>query len=304
MVNLIDLFDTGNFSSDTVIIYQAWGGQVNALEAVDIFFKRYSELDAACSHDLVVVFSGWTDASTEEFAKSIALKYTDRILSLPENGLDLGMYMSLSMRLPHQFMCCMSTNSRPRCEAWLMKMKAVMHNNAKIALVGPTGSFGTIAGFQIPRIKLSNAKEIVKAFLFPVRFIYDVLSYFANLFYFPGFPNPHIRTSTFLVKRSVFAKFASDAEFPQCKYDTFKLESGRKGLTRYILGNGYGVRVVGSDGVAYDMGEWGGSNTFRCPEPFNLLVDDRQTLAYENATEYDKRVLEIAAWGKTMRSNP
>ncbi len=81
--------------------------------------------------------------------------------------------------------------------------------------------------------------------------------------------------------------------------DAYKFESGKKGLTRQVLGLGNEVLVVGKDGVGYKMESWNRSNTFWQADQENLMVADNQTNAYQNGTQEHREFLAFTAWGIT-----
>ena len=91
------------------------------------------------------------------------------------------------------------------------------------------------------------------------------------------FPNPHLRSNAFLLRRSLFVEFAAQARFPRTKRDTHRLESGRKGLTRFMQSRGLAPVVVGRDHQAYASAQWIEARTFRTPGQPNLLISDNQT---------------------------
>ena len=73
--------------------------------------------------------------------------------------------------------------------------------------------------------------------------------------YFNKFPNPHIRTSSFLIYSQIFLDFMADKK-TNSKLDAWKLESGIGSLTNYFKDKNYNIYVVNSDGdtsyVAYN----------------------------------------------------
>ncbi len=103
-----------------------------------------------------------------------------------------------------------------------------------------------------------------------------------------------------MVRRDLFADFMVSHKIPNTKYQAYMLESGRTGLTVFVKNLGFRTLVVGADGNVYEPDQWVNSRTFRSPEPVNLLVEDRQTVTYEMADTRNKKILEMAAWGKTF----
>jgi hypothetical protein len=113
--------------------------------------------------------------------------------------------------------------------------------------------------------------------------------------YFPAFPNPHIRANAFMIRRDVF----QGVRWPRnpSRLESFRLESGRRSLTRQVLKLGLDAVVVGRDGRRYGVSEWPSSGTFRQNNQENLLVADNHTIEYCTAAAERRRQLAAAAWG-------
>lgn len=112
----------------------------------------------------------------------------------------------------------------------------------------------------------------------------------------PKYPNPHIRTNAFMIKRQAFL----DA-LPRSitsKKESYLFESGPEGLTQSVLRRGKTVVVVGCDGRIYGVDEWPSSGTFRLGEQENLLVHDNQTRAFEDLNSVEKSAFAEMTWGK------
>ncbi len=109
---------------------------------------------------------------------------------------------------------------------------------------------------------------------------------------YPRFPNPHIRTTAFMLDRTLLL----DAGFEQAadKRDTYLLESGPHSFTRQIIQRGLPPVV---DGRAYDIEEWPASATYRAGGQRNLLVADRRTRDWERASPRLRRRLSRDGWG-------
>jgi glycosyltransferase involved in cell wall biosynthesis len=116
------------------------------------------------------------------------------------------------------------------------------------------------------------------------------LAVFAN---FPRFPNPHIRSNVFMLRRDLFnaVPLPGDSKIGCCEF-----ESGRDGLSRAALSRGLKLLVVGADGRGYDLDEWPLSDTFRLGRQNNLLAHDNQTRAYTDMSKAEKLSHRIMTW--------
>jgi hypothetical protein len=80
------------------------------------------------------------------------------------------------------------------------------------------------------------------------------------------------------------------------KVDAWKMESGKKGLTRQILDMNLKILVVGKDGRGYEKEQWDKSDTFCKGRQSNLLISDNQTRAYSCNPAAQKK-LSRDVWG-------
>lgn len=105
-----------------------------------------------------------------------------------------------------------------------------------------------------------------------------------------SFPNPHIRTTGFMLKRDI----ALALEWGTCenKQAAWQLECGPNSLTRQVIGMGLRPVVVGRDGV-YPLENWQQAGVYRQGEQENLLIADNRTRDYQNGP---RRYLADLAW--------
>ena len=278
------------------VVYLA-RGVGNGLDAAEAFFSAYRAYPAGCDHDLIVLCKGWYDTAERRRLFKMAYDLGAEIVSMPDQGFDFGAYMRIAPSLTHDWVCFLSTNSRPIAQDWLIKMYSVAQSSKNVGLIGPTGSIGSIAGIYVPEVSFNGLGPLIRSFALPLIVAKGCLLYLIKLRDFRGFPNPHIRSSSFMVKTSLFKEFASVRSIPNSKYGAYILESGRRGLSRYIVELGYGMRVVGADGVSYEHPQWQKSCTFRSGSQSNLLIADRQTDMYESSDSKARLIVEKVTWG-------
>jgi hypothetical protein len=84
------------------------------------------------------------------------------------------------------------------------------------------------------------------------------------------------------------------------KRSAYLLESGPRSITRQVQAEGLSVAVVGRDGIAYDIGDWPHSATFRAGGQENLLVADNRTRDWDRASPRLRRRLTRDAWGDAV----
>jgi len=112
---------------------------------------------------------------------------------------------------------------------------------------------------------------------------------------FPLFPNPHIRTSGFMMETADFQSL--EFNLNGVKTDSSKFESGFNSLTRQILRKDKGVFVVGANGKGYQIEDWGNSGTFRSLGQENLLITDNRTDDYPRMSPAVRETHRVMTWG-------
>lgn len=118
------------------------------------------------------------------------------------------------------------------------------------------------------------------------------LSYFQRDF--PYFPNPHIRTTAFMVGRTDFI----DTTPPENnKIACCRFESGRDGLSLSLINKGKEILVVGADGFSYKMDQWPSCGAFRSGDQSNLLAIDNHTSRFEISSQEERLTHSIMTWG-------
>jgi hypothetical protein len=111
---------------------------------------------------------------------------------------------------------------------------------------------------------------------------------------FPSFPNPHIRSNAFMIRKDVFLNLTKNVEILD-KVDAYRFESGKKSLTRQVQKLG-GVLVVGANGRGYEPKYWHISDTFKSSRQQNLMVSDNQTERYIQAPWPLKDIISLTTW--------
>lgn len=119
---------------------------------------------------------------------------------------------------------------------------------------------------------------------------------------FPAFPNPHIRTNAFIIRRKDLLAHG----FPthKTKMDCCRFESGEHSLTASLRRKGLRPILVGANGKGYDLHEWADSGCFRSGAQHNLLVTDNHTRAFAAMSEAEKQAINVMTWGGYSANAP
>jgi hypothetical protein len=288
----------------TAIAYLAWAGSRQGLGDVTTFCTSYRANPAGRPHRLFIMSTGNWSAAQRNQLTQLAASVAAEIVELSDIGLDWGAYMQLAPKLDEEWLCWLNTYTQLQTADWLDALRSAADQES-VGMAGATGSWGS----RIPSIRdiPSNVADYYAARGALRAVAYAAYSYLVylprqsvqRLSTYPPFPNPHLRSNAFLMRRQLFLDFAAQAPFPANKPDTHALESGRRSLTRYIQSRGLTPVVVGRDRRSYAIEQWFDSGTFRTPGQPNLLIGDNQTRAYDTANSGYRRLLERSTWGRT-----
>ena len=161
--------------------------------------------------------------------------------------------------------------------------------------MGKAGIAGTTGSYESHASSYLSAPNGPRKKATPARIARGLVNFGRVRLQYDRFPNPHVRTSAFAIRRDVFLDIAMPPL--RTKADAERMESGKRGLTREVEGRGFGAVVVGRDGVIYPAGRFRESHTFRIGGQCNLLIADNRTRGYCAAADSERRILREITWG-------
>ena len=240
-------------------------------DALGRFAESYRRHRAGAEHRLLVLLNGFRAghdlAPWREHLQGVAHEE----LALERPMLDLGAYRHAAELVPARRYCFVNSHSVIQQDDWLGALDASLREPG-VGIVGTGGSY-------------ESAYTIAPRPLRPFRRDFD------------PFPNPHVRSNGFALERELLRSL--DWPAPRRKLDAWRLESGRRGISRQIVERGLSMLVVGRDGVAYPPERWRESATFRSGGQVNQLIADNRTREYDTAGARRRADLERFAWGAT-----
>jgi hypothetical protein len=247
------------------VFYLARGADENALEKFQAFQTSYRRWSAGVEHQLCVIFKGFANRAELIPAQDVFRGLAHRSIYVDDAGYDLGAYLAAAARVDHENVCFLNTASEILGSDWLLKL-AINFAQPGVGMVGCTASY------EAPQ---HPGRQNVP------------------------FPNPHLRSNAFMIRRDQFLAMRPDAPLTD-KIDVHLFEHGKNGITRRMASQGRRTILVGRNGRGYEPAWWVGSQTFRQGTQANLLVADNQTKTYEKAPLVEKRVLFQMCWGDTV----
>ena len=163
------------------------------IKAVERFLNSYHIHSAGKEHSLIIIAKNVPDENTYAELRKLAGLVNARIIDLPDDGLDFGAYFRVSEMLTSEYVLYIGSGIEIAEKDWLLKFYNAFEHDESFQLVGPMGSW-------------ADTREQV-------------------------FPNYHIRTCAFMMKRELFLEYASTQDFPVTKQDTYEMEHGKNSLT-------------------------------------------------------------------------
>lgn len=255
-------------STDICVVHLVWVPLGPA--PLERFARSYREHFAGTDHRLLVVLNGFRHPEQLQLTKRILGDIPHESIEMPEATLDLAAYIAVARAVEDRYLCFLNSYCEILAPGWLLKMfEQVSATGA--GLVGASGSYET--PYSSPWIIQATLGR-----------------------QFPKFPNPHIRTNTFMITRDLMLEL--DWPDVRTKRAALLLESGKRGLTRQVRARGLEALVVGRNGRGYLSEQWLESNTFRSGGQSNLLVADNRTRQFSEAEPTEQCLLSELAWGR------
>lgn len=275
-------------SAEICVVYLARAAE--GLEPWKAFIDSYAACPGGVNHDLLIAFKGFSsDAALKEYADAAAGTRHSAI-RLRDWGYDITSYRRAAKHLQgrYRYLCFLNTNSTFRDPLWLRKMYDWIVKPG-VGLVGASGSYESHYANYAERLVRPAARHRSFASRTPRPIKLALLRY-----WFPEFPNPHVRTNAFMIPWTVMQNVWP--RFVLSKLGAYRFESGSRSMTREVMRMGLRVLVVGRDGRGYEPESWMKSDTFRARQQGNLLVADRRTTDYDLADSSTRSYLSQIAW--------
>lgn len=250
------------------VVYLIWTPAGRA--SVDRFLASYHHHRAGVPHRLLLVVMGDMEVDGYE------------TLRLLQSGFDISAYFAVAREVETDYLCFLNTYSEILTSDWLAKM----HEHIRRREVGAVGATGSLESYYT-QVKAMTAPHLHSPRAWRLRW--------QALCNFPPFPNAHLRTNAFMIRRKTMLELNYPRE--DSKAHALRFESGRNSMTRQLKRMKLDTLVVGRDGRGYPPERWRESWTFRSGGQRNLLIGDNRTRQYADASSEDKRTLAQAAWG-------
>jgi len=262
------------------------------VETLRRFLSSYQQNTGGLNHQLLVVFNGFDDGKGLDAYLELLEGVSYQPLILSRRSQDIPAYFAAASAVSSDLVCFLNSYSVLLDKSWLMKLYAHIKRD-DVGLVGATGSYQSLycsvkesmteepGSYSLKRLASSPRRQWM-------------LSRLKS--YFDPFPNPHIRSSAFMLGRDLMLSL--EPSRIRTKMQAMRFESGKSNLTRQIQLRGLKALVIGRDGKAYEQENWFDSETYKSGEQSNLLVADNRTEQYAMAVAEARRAMTKTTWGR------
>jgi len=230
------------------------------------FIDSYLRHPAGTDHSLYVLFKGFPNQHMLDAASDMFASIAHQPLLLDDDSFDIGAYVEFANGIDAELICAMNTASELLAANWLAKLAANLALPG-VGLVGASASYESLNDW--------NAS-------------------------FPKFPNVHLRSNAFMIRRELFCRLTRSLLIRE-KIDAFNFESGNSSISRQVQALGQSILLVGRNGRGYAPAFWPVSDTFRLGPQDNLLVGDNQTRNFSALSWNEKREFVLRTWGHFIR---
>ena len=264
-----------------IIAYVAYGPF--GLEYLKKFLDCYTKFKSGAKHKLLICFKGFNNYNEIENWKNILkCDFIEFFEKSEKNDFDIGSYYRIAEYYPDNLILFLDTHTRMNCDNWL---KIFLDNYSDKRLLGSTGSYASITSQFFGFYYLQHSK---------IQQLWWGLHHLKN---FQLFPNPHIRTTGFLLKGSELLELNFKREKFIRKIDTNYFESGRKNITKQLQKKGYKIGIVNADNVFFSVEDWKKSNTYCLNKQDKLVFKDNRTDEFERSSPEMKKKMSKFCWG-------
>jgi hypothetical protein len=276
------------------------------------FLDSYRAHSAGLAHDLHVIFKGFPNRNSLDSARALFASLPINTIELDDVGYDIGSYFAATRAVANPQLVFLNTFSEILVDNWLLYYDQALHVPG-VGLVGATGSLQSLSsGFEAglaitwrhvvrhfkkksdarvgavtqpqDHVNAGNiARGLLQAPLYPLR-----------VYQYGRYPNPHIRTNAFMIRRDLFLSLHT--EKLKKKADAYRFESGRASMTRQIMARGLSPVVIDRTGRCYTIPYWRSSSTFWVEDQANLVIADNQTRDYIHGDPEFREGLRHKAW--------
>ena len=250
------------------------------LNSIKEFVKHYKKHPSGSKHTLLICYKLLDIKNIISLRKILGkIKYKEFIDPVTVNDYDFGSYKRVSQGYKSHVILFLNSHSYPLKKNWLRKL---LYHYKEKTLIGTSASNESL----LTSLKFKKIHKIISFLIKFIRFKKK----------FKTFPNPHIRTSSFLIKGADFISFIKNKKITS-KEDAWFIESGLGGLTNYFKRKNYNIFVINSDGLKFTESNWKLSETYNHLNQSKSLISDKHTRKYLKLSNQKRLFASYNSWG-------
>ena len=250
------------------------------LNSIKEFVKHYKKHPSGSKHTLLICYKLLDIKKIISLRKILGkIKYKEFIDPVMINDYDFGSYSRIAKLYPVSKIFFLNSHSYPIRNCWL---KILLNHYKLNTLIGTSASNESL----LTSLKFKKIHKII-SFL---------IKFFRFKKKFKTFPNPHIRTSSFLINGTDFISFIKNKKIT-CKEDAWYTESGINGMTNFFIKKKFNIYVVNSDGKKFIKNEWKFSETYNYALQSKTLISDKHTRNYLKLSSSERLISSYNCWG-------
>ena len=244
------------------------------------FKENYLNFDSGLNHDLIICYKLISKKKIDYLNNKLdKIKFDIFLDPYDKNDFDFGTYKRFSKKYIDRDILFLNSHSYPVSDNWLKKL---MKFKNETTLIGTSASNESLYS----SIKLKKKYQFFSYLLKKYKFKKD----------FSSFPNPHLRTSSFLIKGKYLLDYIKDKDI-YSKEDAWKIESGKNSLSNFFKNKNYDVYLVNSDGDKFIEENWKLSETYNYLKYSKSIISDKHTRKFEALNEDNKLISRKRVWG-------
>ena len=281
-----------NHKIDVGVVYLVW--LPYGIRLFADFIESYKLNPAGFDHDFIIALNGTMLVPSSDIDEYISLARQHDITIAShfyfESGQDILIYSKVADATSYEYLIFLNSFTQILAPNWLLFY--IRQYQDHVGIIGSTGSYASYLIMQQHKFKRlkGNLKEQWQL----AKYIVKLRLLFSGKF--PGIPNPHIRTTGFFIRRTLFCSLKG--RFPKNKLEAYFFENGRKSMTRQILDKGLECLVIDKLGNVHKPGDWKNAHIFWNGKQEQLLLSDNQTRKYDIADDKGKVQMQLDAWGR------
>ena len=248
--------------------------------ALNNFLKFYKKNKPGIKHELIICFKNLNIIELKKRIKKLNNKYKYFVDPENKNDHEWGSIKRICENYKNYYIFFLNDHSFPVCKNWLKIIAAKI-------------KFKRVIGCSA-----SNSSHFSNSFYRHENdgYFFATFKLLKYLFFIPKFPNPHIRSTGFLVHAKNYLQFFQDKSI-QNKFQSLLLESGKNSFTNFFLKKKYDVIVINNKGKIFYKHEWKLSETFSYKDQSAIIISDNKIRKYAILNKRLKLKNSYKCWG-------